>query len=79
LERGALDSKPFTELTSFDHKQDPVEAAVAGERIEAAIAVNVLVLLQSGIPEARLGLAEQAAWSTPADETGFGGRETVPE
>jgi hypothetical protein len=35
----------------------------------AYIAVNVLVFLQSGIPEARLGLAEQAAWSTPADET----------
>jgi hypothetical protein len=45
----------------------------------AYIAVNVLVFLQSGIPEARLGLAEQAAWSTPADETGFSGRETVPE
>lgn len=91
LERGALDSKTFTELASFDHKQDPVEAAVAGECVEAAlwiqvavsiiaylyektldnayITVDVLVLLQSGVLKARLGLAEQAAWCTPADET----------
>jgi hypothetical protein len=43
FEPGALDSKAFTELTSFDHKQDTGEAAVGGERVEAALWVQMAI------------------------------------